>query len=114
TAIAGGASATQSLRLTANAVTGASFSSWSNGDFVGGDPNSANPVCLAGSGSTQNVTVTYTTVQNQTITVTTHAPASAAFNSSFTVAATASSGLAVTYTSAGSCSNIGATFTMNS
>jgi len=51
---------------------------------------------------------------NQTITVGTHAPASAAFNSSFTVAATASSGLSVAYSSAGSCTNVGATFTMTS
>ncbi len=51
---------------------------------------------------------------NQTITVTTPAPATAAFNSTFTVAATASSGLAVSYSSAGGCTNVGATFTMTS
>jgi MBG domain-containing protein len=51
---------------------------------------------------------------NQTITVNTHAPANAAYNSQFTVAATASSGLAVTYSSSGSCTNTGATFTMTS
>jgi CSLREA domain-containing protein len=51
---------------------------------------------------------------DQTITVTTHAPAAATFNSSFTVAATASSGLPITYSSAGSCTNSGATFTMTS
>ncbi|MGA3196453.1 MAG: Ig-like domain-containing protein, partial [Terriglobales bacterium] len=50
----------------------------------------------------------------QTITFTTNAPASAVYNSSFTVAATASSGLAVVFTSAGSCSNSGATYTMTS
>ena len=49
---------------------------------------------------------------SQTITFTTPAPASAAANSSFTVAASASSGLPVTYTSSGSCSNSGATYTM--
>jgi len=48
----------------------------------------------------------------QTITFTTSAPSSAAYNSQFTVAATASSGLAVTFTSSGSCSNSGATYTM--
>ncbi|MGC9990491.1 MAG: protease pro-enzyme activation domain-containing protein [Terriglobales bacterium] len=48
----------------------------------------------------------------QTITFTTNAPSSAAYNSQFTVAATASSGLAVTFTSSGSCSNSGATYTM--
>src|SRR5205807_1395972 len=51
---------------------------------------------------------------DQTITVTTPAPASAGYNSMFTVAATASSGLAVAYSSTGGCSNTGATFTMTS
>jgi hypothetical protein len=51
---------------------------------------------------------------NQTITVNTHAPANATYNSSFTVAATSSSGLAVVYSSAGVCTNVGATFTMTS
>src|ERR1035441_5113309 len=50
----------------------------------------------------------------QTITFTTNAPASAPYNSNFAVAATASSGLAVVYSSAGSCSNVGATYTMTS
>jgi uncharacterized repeat protein (TIGR03803 family) len=49
---------------------------------------------------------------SQTIAFTKNAPASAAVNSSFTVAATASSGLAVAYTSAGACTNSGATYTM--
>ena len=51
---------------------------------------------------------------SQTITFTTNAPASAANNSMFTVAASASSGLAVAYTSSGACSNAGATYTMTS
>jgi hypothetical protein len=50
----------------------------------------------------------------QTITVTTAAPAQAVYGSSFTVAATASSGLGVAYSSAGGCTNVGATFTMAS
>jgi PASTA domain/Regulator of chromosome condensation (RCC1) repeat len=50
----------------------------------------------------------------QTITVTTHAPATATNQSSFTVAATSSSGLAVVYSSDGACTNSGATFTMTS
>jgi large repetitive protein len=54
------------------------------------------------------------TLATQTITFTTSAPASAAYNSSFTVAATASSGLAVVYSSGGACSNAGATYTMTS
>src|SRR5262249_55473431 len=51
---------------------------------------------------------------NQTITVNTHAPANAAYNSQFTVSATASSGLAVAYSSSGSCTNVRARFTMTS
>ena len=49
----------------------------------------------------------------QSIAVTTHAPASAAYNTSFTVAATAPGG-AVTYSSSGACTNVGAVFTMTS
>ncbi|MGB0054914.1 MAG: choice-of-anchor D domain-containing protein, partial [Terracidiphilus sp.] len=60
---------------------------------------------------TKSVTAT---VATQTITFTTNPPSSAAYKSSFTVAATASSGLGVTYTSSGSCTNSGATYTMSS
>ncbi len=66
---------------------------------------------LAATPVAQNVTATPAT---QSITFTRNAPASAAYNSSFTVAASASSGLAVTYTSSGVCSNVGATYTMTS
>jgi FtsP/CotA-like multicopper oxidase with cupredoxin domain len=51
---------------------------------------------------------------SQIITVNTAAPVLSAYNSNFTVAATASSGLPVTYTATGVCTNIGADFTMNS
>ncbi|WP_210465319.1 MBG domain-containing protein [Rufibacter roseolus] len=51
---------------------------------------------------------------NQTITVVTSAPEKAVYNSTFTVEATASSGLPVSYGSAGKLSNVGAQFTMNS
>ena len=54
------------------------------------------------------------TIGNQTITFTTAPPASAAYGSNFTVAATANSGLTFAYTSAGACSNSGATYTMTS
>jgi sugar lactone lactonase YvrE len=47
---------------------------------------------------------------NQAISFTTNPPATAATLSSFTVVATATSGGAVTFTSAGSCSNNGATY----
>jgi len=61
---------------------------------------------------TQAVTATKAV---QTITFTNSAPASAAYNSSFTVAATGGgSGNAVTFTSSGVCSNSGATYKMTS
>jgi len=48
----------------------------------------------------------------QTITLTTTAPASAPYNGQFTLAATASSGLPVTFTSSGACSNVGPVYTI--
>jgi phosphotransferase system HPr-like phosphotransfer protein len=55
------------------------------------------------------------TLATQTITFTTNPPASAAYKSSFTVAATGgASGNPVTLTSSGACSNSGATYTMTS
>ena len=50
---------------------------------------------------------------DQTINVTTHAPASAVYNTSFAVAATAPGG-AVSFSSSGACTNTGATFTITS
>ena len=64
--------------------------------------------------STSSAVVQTVNPASQTITFTTNAPASAAYLSTFTVAATANSGLAVTYTSSGSCSNSGATYSMTS
>ena len=51
---------------------------------------------------------------DQTITVVTPSPATAAFNATFTVGATASSGLDVAYTSSAPLSNVGTLYTMNS
>src|SRR5215469_992140 len=48
----------------------------------------------------------------QTITFTRAAPAVAPYNGRFTVAATTSSGLPVSFSSSGVCTNVGATFTM--
>jgi hypothetical protein len=107
-------------KLTAGAASapaGATFSSWTKSGVGSAFSSiSANVICaLAPTGSQGFIyTANYTTIQNQTITVTTHAPSTAAFNSTFVVAATASSGLAVSYSSAGSCSNSGTTFTMTS
>jgi hypothetical protein len=53
-----------------------------------------------------------TTLTSQTISFTTNPPPSAAYNSQFTIAATASSGMAVTFSSSGACTNAGATYTM--
>jgi hypothetical protein len=68
-----------------------------------GSPNAKNLACSsvwgAGSGAP--------CPQAQTITVTTAPPASAVYNSSFNVAATASSGLPVAVTSSGACSGSG-------
>ena len=62
-------------------------------------------------------TVTQTVTANpasQTISFTQSAPAQAPYNSTFTVAATASSGQLVSFTSSGVCSNVDATFMMTS
>jgi len=66
--------------------------------------------------SPQTTTVSLLVNQaSQTITFTTNAPASAEYGSSFTVAATGgASGNPVVFTSSGSCSNVGATYTMTS
>ena len=69
------------------------------------NPSSANYV-----GSTGSVTLQVNQA-SQTITFTVPPPPTATNKSSFTVAATASSGLSVSYSSSGSCTNIGATFT---
>jgi sugar lactone lactonase YvrE len=68
------------------------------------NPASSQSVALSGGASQVS----------QTITFTTNPPPSAVFGTSFTVAATASSGLPVTYASSGSCSNSGPTYTMTS
>jgi sugar lactone lactonase YvrE len=66
---------------------------------------------LPASTVTQSVSAT---PDSQTITFTQSAPASAPYNGSFKVAATAGSGLAVSFTSSGACGNNGATFTIMS
>jgi len=65
--------------------------------------------------STQSVQLSGSAMQvAQTISFTTGAPASATYNTNFTVVAAAGSGLPVVYTSSGSCTNSGATYTMTS
>ena len=114
TAIAGGGQrATQSLRLTANAVTGASFSSWSNGDFVGGDPNSANPSPCWRTEHAEHHRDLYDRSEPDD-----HRDDARSFQCCVQLVLCGRRhgelGLAVTYSSAGSCTNTGATFTITS
>ncbi len=51
---------------------------------------------------------------SQTITFTQNAPSNASFGASFTAAATASSGLTVSFGSSGGCTNVGGTYTITS
>ncbi len=98
---------------------------------VSGYPGTATCTTSSLTGGTDTVTASYSGDSNhnsgsasvsqvvkqlsQTIAFTTNAPASAAYNSSFTVAATGgASGNSVAFTSAGSCSNSGSTYTMTS
>jgi alpha-tubulin suppressor-like RCC1 family protein len=53
-------------------------------------------------------------LSDQSITVGSHAPAVARYNDAFDVAATSSSGLTVTFTSSGACTNTGSTYRMTS
>ena len=64
------------------------------------------------SAAAQVIKTVSATKASQTISFTVDPPAAAAYKTSFAVTATASSTLAVTYTSAGACSNSGATYTM--
>jgi hypothetical protein len=77
--------------------------------ITAGYSGDSNYSALTSSSITETVTVAA-----QTITVNTAAPSNAVYGGSFTVAATASSGLAVTFASSGGCSNNGATFYMTS
>ncbi len=105
-----------SVTLTAAADGGSSFVGWSGGDCSG--TGTCSPSGLTGN-KTVIETATFNLIAkaNQTITVTTHAPASAVYNTTFPVAATADSGLTVAITTSGVCSGSGsgsATITMTS
>ena len=82
-------------------------------NFTGSTTSTSNPLTLDMT-APESVTANFAPMMSQTITFTTNAPANAAYGSQFTVAATASSGLTVMFTSSGSCSNSGATYTMTS
>ena len=96
-----------------------------------GNPGVAACTTSSLSGGTDAITATYSGDNNhsagsaalaggqlvnqasQSITVTAPAPATAINHSSFLVVAAASSGLPITFTSSGTCTNSGATYTMN-
>jgi hypothetical protein len=81
-------------------------------NFTGTSASTNNPFSLL-MNSPQSVTANFAAQGSQTIAFTTNAPASAAYGSQFTVAATGgASGNPVVFTSGGSCSNAGATYTM--
>jgi hypothetical protein len=62
---------------------------------------------------TGTASATFTiTKASQTINVTVGPPATAAFGTSFTIVANATSGLQIAYASSGACTNVGATYTM--
>ena len=73
--------------------------------------NFSGDATYSASGNTSTLTVTRAP---QTISFTTAPPSSAIYGTNFTVAATATSGLAVTYSSSGAASNSGGLYTMTS
>ncbi len=91
-------------------VSGATFSSTGAGICVIEADTAATTNFIAGLAQ-QSVTIAKA---SQTITATTSAPSNATYNTTFTVAAAASSGLSVAYSSGSPtvCTNSGATFTM--
>lgn len=99
-------------------ITGATGSSYTISSLVVADAGSYDVVVSNDCGTvTSNAATLTVNKANQTITVTTHAPSTAAYNSTFNVAATASSGLSVSITTSGVCTGSGtgsATITMTS
>jgi hypothetical protein len=72
----------------------------------------ASILCIAGAAAGGAGATTAGT--GQTIIVTVHPPATATFDTAFTVAANSTSGLPVLFSSSGACSNSGTTFTLAS
>ncbi len=112
TAPASGASGTFSGSATVNTNAGVATAPTYTANGTAGGPY--NVVASIGAGlPTANFALTNLR-GDQTISVGTHAPTTAVYNTTFTVAATSDSGLAVTYSSSGVCTNNGSTFTMTS
>jgi len=108
---------------------GASFASLANGVYLiavpaetaaisasadGYQPTTLSALSIAAGGVSTNDVTLQSLKQANSITVTLPAPATASFNSQFTVAASASSGLPVSYSSGSTsiCTNSGASFTL--
>src|SRR5271157_2772241 len=94
---------------TLSSVAGSALNAGSNSIVAYFEGDGANDA--PSTSGAQTVTVTS---YPQSITFTTNAPSSEVYNGQFTVAATATSGLTVAFTSSGACSNSGATYTMTS
>ncbi len=101
--------------ITATPSAGSYFVNFTVVDSNGNTTTpTSNPLTLTMNGP-ESVTANFSAQTAQAITFTQNAPASAAYNSQFTVAATGgASGNAVTFSSSGSCSNSGATYTITS
>ena len=82
-------------------------------NFTGDISSTNNPASVL-MDSPKSVAANFAAQSGQTITCSQNAPASATYNTSFTVVCAASSGLDVTYSSDGSCSNSAGTYTMTS
>jgi len=102
-------------RKNGSTISGATSSDYTIASVVVGDAGSYDVVVSNGCGTvTSNAATLTVNKADQSISVTTHAPANAVYNTTFNVAATAISGLPVSFSSSGVCSNVGATFTMTS
>ena len=109
-----GASGTFANNTTATtASTNASGVATASTFTASGAAGSYTVVASINTGSPSTTFSLTNTRANQTISVTTHAPANAVYNAQFSVNAVSSSGLPVSYSSAGSCTNNGATFTIS-
>ena len=110
---ASGASGTFANNTTSTpATTNASGVATASTFTANGTAGLYNVIASINAGSPSTAFSLTNAAANQTITVTTHAPSSAVYNTQFSVAAVSSSGLPVSYSSSGSCTNNGATFTM--
>ncbi len=115
------------VQITINGTTQSATIAGTSGGFSYAFPTATIPASstpytvtykFLGDSSFSSVTNSSTTLTvnkaNQTINFTTNAPTSASYGSNFTVVASATSGLGLTYGNSGSCSNSGAMYTITS